>query len=221
MARMNRLWNLIRSRELDRGLDEELRFHLDARIRDNIKTGMSPGEARQDAIRRFGNRTLAKELTREADVFAYIETAGRDLRYAFRSLRKTPGFTVPAILVIALGIGANTAMFTVVNGVLLRPLPFPESGRLFLISYGPKQTAFLGPSAEKLPRNANLADHHYLEFRRQDQQFESIASFAINPVTLTRAGDPLRLTAGGGYHGFSTGAARQSCGRQRIPCRRR
>jgi len=82
-----------------------------------------------------------------------------------------------------------------VNGVLLRPLPFPEPGRLFLISYAPKQTSFLWPSAEKLPRNANLADHHYLEFRRQDQQFKSIASFAINPVTLTRAGDPLRLTA--------------------------
>ncbi len=195
MAWMNRLWNVIRSRDLDRELDEELRFHLEARIRDNIKAGMSPGEAREDAIRRFGNRTLAKELTRETDVFASIETAGRDLRYAFRSLRKSPGFTVPAILVIALGIGANTAVFAVVNGVLLRPLPFPEPDRLFLISYAPKQSFFLGPSADKLPRNANLADHRYLEFRRKDRQFESIASFAMNPVTLTRAGDPLRLTA--------------------------
>src|SRR2546422_5610176 len=83
MAWMSRLWNLLRSRELNRGLDEELQFHLDARTRDNINAGMTPDEARRDAIRRFGNQTLARERTRKTDIVASVETVGQDLRYAF------------------------------------------------------------------------------------------------------------------------------------------
>ena len=188
MGWMQRVVNLVRSRELDQGLEEELRFHLDARIQDNIRAGMAPREARRDAVRRFGNQTLAKELTREADMFSSIETLGHDAGYAFRSLRKNPGFAAIAILVLALGIGANTAVFTVVNGVLLRPLPFPEAGNLFLISYAPRPSPFFsgGPS---------MVDSQYLEFRRHDQQFEKIASYSSYATTLTRAGDPVRLAA--------------------------
>jgi putative ABC transport system permease protein len=91
MGWMNKLWNLLRRRQLESELEEELRFHLDARIRDNIRAGMGLGAARQDAIRRFGNHTLSKEITRENDMFAWIDTSGRDLRYACRSLRKSPG----------------------------------------------------------------------------------------------------------------------------------
>ena len=187
MAWMNRLWNLIRYRELDRGLDEELRFHLEARIADNVKAGMSPADARDDALRRFGNSTLAKEMTRDTDLFPSLETLGRDLRYAFRSLRKTPGFTVVAILVLALGIGANTAVFTIVNSVLLRPLPFPDPGRLFLISFEPRESSLLmGPS---------MADFDYLEFQQHQRQFESIATYGQEQVTLTGAGEPVRVGA--------------------------
>ena len=186
MAWMNRLRNLFGNRpQLESGLDEELRFHIEARIADNIKAGMSPADARADALRRFGNRAVAKELTRDADLFPTLDALARDVRYAFRSLRRTPGFTAVAILVLALGIGANTAVFTIVNSVMLRPLPFPDPGRLFLISYQPRESPFVtGPG---------MADFDYLEFRQHQRQFESLAAYGSDQVTLTGAGEPVRL----------------------------
>jgi putative ABC transport system permease protein len=182
---MNRLANLVRPGQLDRELEEEMRFHLDARTRDNRKSGMHADEARLDAIRRFGNQPLAKELTRERDTLAWLESLGRDLVYGLRNLRRSPGFTSVAVLVMGLGIGANTAMFTLVNGVLLRPLPFPESHRIFQISYWPREWhLFFG---------AGMVDSQYLDFHRRQREYESLATFASNLVTLTGAGDPVRL----------------------------
>jgi hypothetical protein len=103
-----------------------------------------------------------------------IERTAQDLRYALRGLRNSPGFAAVAVLTLALGIGANTAVFTVVNGVLLRPLPFPDSGRLLLISCKPQHGS--GPG---------LSDRHYLEFQRLNKSFEAIATFGQNSVTLT------------------------------------
>jgi predicted permease len=111
----------------------------------------------------------------------------QDIRYAARMLRRNPGFTAVAVLALALGIGANTAMFTMVNGVLLRPMPFAEPDRLFLVSYPLQHGPFdFGPA---------LSDGDYLEFRRHDQSFEGIASFGQNSVSLTGAGDPVLLSA--------------------------
>src|SRR5258708_1704333 len=182
---MNRLTNLLRSRELGRGLDEELRFHLDSRIRDNIKAGMTPEEARQDAKRRFGNQTLAKERTRDMDILAPGETIGLDLVYALRGLRKSPGVAVVAVFTLALGAGANMAVFTVLHGVLLRPLPFPDPEQLFLISHKPAHGPF--------ESDPGLSDQHYVEFHRQARVFERTASFAPNSVSLIGAGEPVRL----------------------------
>ena len=185
MSWFNRFSNLFRRENVDEELDEELQFHLDARTRDNLNAGMNAEAAQLDARRRFGNATLAKEQAHEINIVMSIETIGRDLRYALRSLRKSPGFTVVAILTLALGFGANTAVFTVVNGVLLRPLPFPDPGRLFLISYQSKQGIF--------DNQPGLYDADYLQYEKHNQAFERIATFNEDSATLTGAGEAARV----------------------------
>jgi predicted permease len=130
MSLLSRLSSLFHITRLDRDLDEELRGHIDMRIRDNVASGMPPQEARYDAQRRFGNATLMKEDTRALNIVGWLETTARNVRYAVRMLWRSPGFTVVAILTLALGIGANVATFTVVHAVLLNPLPFPHPEQL-------------------------------------------------------------------------------------------
>jgi hypothetical protein len=180
---LNRVSNLFHRNEVDEELDEELQFHLEARTRANLDAGMTDEEAQQDAKRRFGNATLAKERAHETDIALSIETFGRDLRYALRSLSKSPGFTVVAVLTLALGFGANTAVFTIVNGVLLRPLPFLDPGRLFLISY--QSTDRTEPG---------LYDTNYLEYQGQNRAFDKIATFNEDSAVLTGAGSATRVS---------------------------
>src|SRR5580658_9115490 len=102
-------------------LDDELRFHLDRQIAENISAGMSAEEARRSALRTFGNPALLRDRTRNTWSWAALESLLRDFRFGARTLRRSPGFAAIAILVMALGIGANVALFTVVRGVLLKP----------------------------------------------------------------------------------------------------
>jgi putative ABC transport system permease protein len=180
-----RVRSLFRSGQVERELDEELQFHLERRIEEYVASGLSAADARHAALRALGGVEQRKEECRDTRRVRLIQDAGSDLSYALRILRRSPAFTTAAVGTLALGIGATVAMFTVVNGVLLRPLPFPEPDRLVLVTHTPRGPFITQPG---------LLDRDYLAFRQHAQAFEHLAAASSYTTKLTGAGDPSIVT---------------------------
>src|SRR3984957_16180468 len=155
-------------------LDDELHAHLEALAEENIRRGMTPEEARHAARREFGGLEQAKELYRERRGLPFLETFFQDIRFGTRMLRKNPGFTVVAILTLALGIGANTAIFSVVKAVLMRPFPFKDPSRLVRVN----------ESVVKGGRSP-VAYPNYLDWRAQNRVFEEMAAYGDCELILS------------------------------------
>jgi predicted permease len=174
----------INRRRAEVELAEEIRTHLELEIEQNIVAGMSPEEARYAALRTFGNVTLSKEDSRSMWGFRSLETLWQDVRFGVRMLIKSPGFTIVAVIALALGIGANSAIFSVVNTVLLRPLPYKEPERLVMV--------WEDASKHGAPRDTP-AVANYIDWRNQNQVFEGMAAMADQSFNLTGEGEPERI----------------------------
>src|SRR5262245_8926748 len=196
---LHRIHSFFRRIQLDRDLDAEISAHLQLAIEENLHRGLSPDEARRQALLRFGGLQQAKEQHREACGLPFLETLLQDLRFAFRMLRKSPGFTAVAVLTLALGIGANTAIFSLVNGILLVPLPYPLSEKLVSIT-------------GTYPKGGVVA------MREQVHTMDVAACYEGHEFNLTGQGDPLRLTGTMvSAEFFSVLGARPELGRTFVP----
>src|SRR5205823_746182 len=150
MAWPRRLINLLRGNRLSRDIDRELEFHLAERVDALVGAGMSEADARREARRRFGNVGGLKERTRDIDLLAGFDSLFADLRYAFRALRRSPAFAVVAILSLSLGIGANTAIFSLIDALTLKSLPVSHPEQLMLITQADSRDWFTNPIWEQI-----------------------------------------------------------------------
>jgi len=163
-------------------LTDELSFHLEKLIEEKVGKGMTPQEARYAALREIGGVEQIKEECRDMRRVNYVENFLQDVRYGLRQLRRSPGFTVVAVLTLALGIGANSAMFSVVNAVLLRPLPYPKPEQLVMVWKMKFPTGGLG---------ASPAD--FLAWRSQNRSFSDMIAYMAQPFNLTGRGEPEQI----------------------------
>jgi predicted permease len=169
----SRSLSLFRRRRLDSDLDEEVRSHIDFAIEENLQAGMSREEARTSALRSFGGLTQIKEDYRMQRGLPLIEQIGRDVRFAIRQLRRSPGFALTAVLTLALGLGANTAVFSLINGLMLRPLPVPHPDELAVIRIDRNDD---GDSV--YGHNYSFPATMFRALEKRHDAFQSVAGFA-------------------------------------------
>jgi len=187
-----RLRSLFKRGRVEQELSDELRFHLEKLIEENIARGLNPKDARYAALRELGGMDQIKEECRDMRQVNYIEDFFRDIRYGLRVLAKSPGFSAAAVLTLALGIGANIAIFSVVNAVLVRPLPYRDAGRLVMLWSTEPKTGWRG--------QASPLD--FVTWRHESRSFESLAAFMPDSHILTGRGEPVELSGGQISAGF-------------------
>src|SRR5277367_742787 len=184
-----RWWHL---KKRDTDLERELQSDLELEEEEQRERGLSQEDARYAARRAFGNATLIREQTREAWGWMRLESLAKDVRYALRQLGRNSGFTAICILTLALGIGAATTIFSVVDSLLLRPLPYPNAPRIVRI-----WMTFAPRGMMEIP----LSEPEFLEYRQSDS-LARVAGFSVGTLALTGSGDPLHLAASWGTSDF-------------------
>ena len=185
MERIGELWRkltlLLRRRQFDRDLQQEMQFHRDMQEQQNQAGGMTAADARSTARRRFGSGLAWQKASREAWSWRWLDGLARDVRHALRGFSRNPGFTAVAVLTLALGLGANTAIFAVLYNVVLRPLPYPDAGRLVKVS-------LTSDSDRRGPRNVGFSHPKYLALRRENTVFDSMAGYALRSYVISSPG---------------------------------
>src|SRR5271157_1856465 len=171
-----RLRSLFRRQRVEQDLDEELQYHLERKIEENIARGLTPEQSRYAALRAMDGLTQRKEECRDMRGVNAIENTVQDIRYGLRVLAKSPGFTVVAVLTLALAIGANAVVFGIMNGLILRPLNVPQAESLYGTVYGE------GSPWQSYP--------NYIDLRDRNRSFESLAAFNFVFAGLDAGKDP-------------------------------
>jgi putative ABC transport system permease protein len=179
-----RLVSLFRRNQVDQELDDELRYHLDRLIEENLATGMPAEEARFAALRAMGGLEQRREECRDTRGWRWLDDLAWDLRFAFRTLRKSPLFTIAAVVSLALGIGANAAIFSAVNSLLFRPLPYPQPDRLVWIDEEGRSSGISSVTGVSV---ADWSEH--------SRTLDAIAAYNTEDMTLTGVGEPEQLEA--------------------------
>src|SRR5579871_6106275 len=165
---LHRLRSFFRKEPLDRELDVEMDSHIEMAIEENVRQGLPLEEARRHALIQFGGVQQARERHRESRGLPWLDVLNQDLRFTFRTLRRDRGFAMVAVLILALGIGANVAVFSVVNTILLRPLPFPAAQQLVrIVEKNPKS----GESSKTYTADATQ------DFQQRNRSFQSVSGY--------------------------------------------
>jgi len=194
--------SLVNKERLDQELSEELRFHLERQVEEHIAAGMAPEDARFAALRELGGVEQIKEECRDMSRTQWFEAALQDARFAIRTFRKQPGFTVSVLAILALGIGSATSIFSIVNGVLLTALPYRAPEKLVRVfgvwEHGSRE---------------GISPPDFMDFRQRNTSFESMAGASIAPgaadfgLSIPAAGASGRPAAAPSFAGFSAGIA--------------
>jgi predicted permease len=205
---LSRLATLFHLQKLDKDLDEELRAHIEFAVEENLGRGMPAGEARRTALREFGGVTQVRERYRGQRGLPFLEILAQDIRFALRQLAKSPAFTLAAVLTLAVGIGANTAVFSIVNSFLFRPLPVKDPAHLVVIAYQDPKANY--------PHEISNAD--FQDFQAHSEVISDMTAFLVNFAGLSTGNRSERVLvtyAKGNY--FSSLGIQPALGRLFLP----